>query len=221
MQRGFTPILFLVGIAILVVVAASSYYFGKIQGIYELETSLKDTQNPPQSTPPTYEDKTISADETADWKTFSITPDSSLGYESYQISLPDEWKQIEHSSNFQGREQFQGNSGNSVVVLANNTQVKLSGNLETDAESLIEFEMQYVPGTSYHSPKISNKSGLKLSGQDAMRYDLKLTKPDNIQYDTESLIYLYYKNKLYTIYLFGNDHKTLNKILSTFKFTSP
>lgn len=40
------------------------------------------------------------------WKTYTITPDSSLGYESYQIKLPIKWKQIEHSSNFQNMETF-------------------------------------------------------------------------------------------------------------------
>jgi hypothetical protein len=47
------------------------------------------------------------ADLTANWKMYNITPDPTLGYVSYQLNLPIVWKQIEHSSNFQGTETFQ------------------------------------------------------------------------------------------------------------------
>lgn len=43
---------------------------------------------------------------TEGWTTFTLTPDSTTGYEGYALRLPAAWKQTEHSSNFQGTETF-------------------------------------------------------------------------------------------------------------------
>lgn len=112
MQKGFAPLLILVT-ALVVIAAGATYYFG-IKKPEDFRTKVS-RQNPefwPSLSPgptnyPDYETKPIDTDETANWKTYTIIPDSSLGYGSYQIKLPIIWKQVEHSSNFQSTEKFQ------------------------------------------------------------------------------------------------------------------
>ena len=71
MQKGFAPILILIGILVIMAVAGGAYYFGKSQ-ISKPQSQIETSQTPkpavvPQPTP---------SDETTDWKTFT-----KLGYE--------------------------------------------------------------------------------------------------------------------------------------------
>lgn len=52
-----------------------------------------------------------------EWKTYSITPDSTTGFASYIIKLPSSWKQIEHSSNFQTTETFKDNQNMYTFII--------------------------------------------------------------------------------------------------------
>jgi len=47
------------------------------------------------------------SEKTADWISYDITTEPSLGYMDYLIKVPSPWKRIEHSSNFQDTETFQ------------------------------------------------------------------------------------------------------------------
>lgn len=109
-------ILIIIGIiALLLIVGGGAYYFGKSQTIKSQSQSSIVPSQIPQVTSTQSPAKVI--DETVDWKTYVITPDSSLGYESYQLKLPVGWKQIEHSSNFQGTETFQGGQNMYQLVI--------------------------------------------------------------------------------------------------------
>ncbi len=88
-------------IIILVVVAialAGAYYLGIQKPVIYPNSSPKDSISSINDS--------ANPDLKADWKIYNITPDSASGYESYQVKLPASWKQVEHSSNFQGTESF-------------------------------------------------------------------------------------------------------------------
>lgn len=77
MQKGFAPVLILVGILVIMAIAGGAYYFGKIS-------------NKPTPTPPlvTQTQPTKAVDETANWKTFVNT------VYGYSISYPSDWSVV-------------------------------------------------------------------------------------------------------------------------------
>lgn len=82
---------------------------------------------------------------TANWKTYQITNDPATGYPDYEIKLPLGWKQIEHSSNFQGSETFQDSrkEGSIRIDILKNSSKSLTGFLaELDKENQTGWEGQ-------------------------------------------------------------------------------
>jgi hypothetical protein len=93
------------------------------------------------------------------WKTYKITPDQSLGFENYNLSLPASWKQIEHSSNFQDTETFQDtipNATNYVLI------IKQMSNLNSDTKKPYT-NLREATGLSY------DVTQMKVDGQIAAR----------------------------------------------------
>lgn len=91
--------------------------FGVLLGVggyagYQEFASIKPStqQEVPEPSP-------TSADETAGWKTYTITPEPATGYSAYNVTVPAAWNQIEHSSNFQSAEKFQDPEGTFVLTI--------------------------------------------------------------------------------------------------------
>ncbi len=73
-QKGFTPIIILVGILVIVAIAGGAYYFAKSQSVKPETTSFPNsvqTTQSPQSTSVSQSTSTPSADETANWKSYT------------------------------------------------------------------------------------------------------------------------------------------------------
>jgi hypothetical protein len=87
-------------LACLLIFGFGGYYLGKQSSDKNLisESSLTPTLSPTSSQ---------ISDKTADWTSYDITTEPSLGYVDYTIKMPPSWKRIEHSSNFQDTETFQ------------------------------------------------------------------------------------------------------------------
>ncbi|MDO8657270.1 MAG: hypothetical protein Q7K55_00915 [Candidatus Levybacteria bacterium] len=104
------PILFIIFI-FLIIFGSGVYYFLGVKGfksISQTNPNSPSLSNTWKNSPTPTIDETANPDQIGvNWKTYTITPDSSLGYADYQIRLPITWEQIEHSSNFQGKETFQ------------------------------------------------------------------------------------------------------------------
>lgn len=76
MQRGFTPIMLLVGILVLALVGGGAYYFGTLKNTPQTQDYVLISQTPkPTQTP----------DETANWKTYT---DEQSGY---SMKYPVDW----------------------------------------------------------------------------------------------------------------------------------
>lgn len=76
MQKGFAPILILVGILIIMVVAGGAFYFGR------QTTPKPQTQNPVVTSTP---QPSPSPDETSNWKTYTNTKNG------YSFKYPSDW----------------------------------------------------------------------------------------------------------------------------------
>jgi hypothetical protein len=153
-------------------------------------------------------------DSTSNWKRYNVL--------NFQVKIPNHWNYIDDIIQFNDSSTLDGKSNIiGILDLSNNTSVLLKNNLDADAKALVDFEMNYAPGTSYHEPTLINSFSLEIDHQKAIRYDINLSnKFDELPYDKESFIYFYYKSKLYSINMYGDDTKTMNQILSTFKFTN-
>lgn len=132
-------ILIIIGvIALILIVGGGAYYFGKSQATKSQSQSSIVPSQIPQGTPTLSPVQVI--DETVNWKTYAITPDSSLGYESYRLKLPVGWKQIEHSSNFQGTETFQdGQNVYKLVIEEKKNYNDQTGKPFTSLKELVGF----------------------------------------------------------------------------------
>ncbi len=204
-QKGFIPVII---ILVVLIGFVGIYYLGTLK---PKNTTVNPTSTPTILNSPSSvaTSKPAIPDPTANWKTY-LVPNL-----NFEIKIPQSWSQLENKSH------FKDSKNNEIVVIIDSNGVSLKNDLSVDAKELIEYELNYVPGTSYHSPKIVNTTNTNISGQDAIRYDIDLTKPvDKLPYNKESLIYLYKDSQIYTIYLYGNDVNTMNQILSTFKFTN-
>jgi|GEM_PF-3384263 hypothetical protein len=120
MQKGFAPVLILVGILVIIGVAAGAYFFGKSQ-VTKSESQNQTAVSPnsqPIMTP------TSSSDETANWKTFS----SKYGY---SLRYPVEW----------GAAESVGSKG--VVIWSKPEYLKLSEELAQgfDKEDFASIEV--------------------------------------------------------------------------------
>ncbi len=101
-EKGFTPLIIILGLVIALGIAGGAYYLGtkKPASSGVSTNSVIPSQTTKSTSAP------ITKDQTRDWKIYSITPDASLGYASYLLKLPADWKQIEHSSSFPATETF-------------------------------------------------------------------------------------------------------------------
>lgn len=154
---------------------------------------------------------TLIPDVTANWTTYSITPDPSLGYASYVIKLPASWKQIEHSSNFQDTETFQDDLTNSTYKLIihqeknyNNqtgkpyATLREATGLSYDVTTLVVDKQQAVRVL----PRAGSESDFKLiffSRDNKLIFSIELDTPRDGSKITEGEV-------------------LFNQILSTFKF---
>ena len=84
----------------LVVFGFGGYYLGKQTSNTDLVSESNLTQVPSPA-------PSKGSDKTADWTSYDITTEPSLGYVDYVVKVPSSWKRIEHSSNFQDTETFQ------------------------------------------------------------------------------------------------------------------
>lgn len=80
-------------------------------------------------------------DETANWKTYTITPEPATGYSAYKVNVPGAWKQIEHSSNVQRAETFQDPEQTFVLTI--------------EQEKNTFDTLQDVAGVSYPLPTLT------------------------------------------------------------------
>lgn len=119
-QKGFAPIIILV-LVVLVVIGYFSYKnWAKVQTVV--------TPTPATTTDPT-----------ANWKTYTITTDSALNLDNYQVKLPSTWVQIEHSSSFQNTETFQDTATNFIYQLIINQDKNLNPQTKKPYSTLKEF----------------------------------------------------------------------------------
>jgi len=92
------PLVIIFSLLALVLLASTAFLYYQNQQLKSILASYQILITPsPAATP----------DVTANWKTYTITPDPATGYASYNIKLPAQWKQIEHSSSSQSTETFQ------------------------------------------------------------------------------------------------------------------
>lgn len=192
----------LAGIVFLTFIISAFFAGMKYQGVIDLiksqQANLVTTK--PSPTP----------DPTASWKTYAITPDSSLGYASYQIKLPADWKQIEHSSNFQSIETFQDTQNIYKLV------IKEQKNFNNQTAKPF-VNLREVTGLSYDAPiTVDEQQGtqfLPRAGSEYIYKALFFSKDTKLVYSI-------------TLETPGdgskiNEGKVLfNQILSTFKFTN-
>lgn len=155
MQKGFSIIwiiLVLVGILILVVVAVGSYYFGKMKGVYDLETSLGSIPKPSTSTP--------IPSETANWKTYT---DNTFGF---SFKYPANWKIDQIPNNTSGRDINFFKEGEKKVPTTN---MHTKGNevfriMTYGDESIFEnLKSSVVPAPQ--AITVNGKPALKMDGQ--------------------------------------------------------
>jgi len=84
----------------LVIFGFGGYYLGR-------QSSNKNFVSESKLTPAPSPAPSQISDKTADWTSYDITTEPSLGYIDYTVKIPSSWKRIEHSSNFQDTETFQ------------------------------------------------------------------------------------------------------------------
>ncbi|MCL5411727.1 MAG: hypothetical protein M1150_03235 [Patescibacteria group bacterium] len=149
-------------------------------------------------------------DSTANWKTYKITSDSSLGYESYQIKLPSTWKQVEHSSNFHGTEVFQDEQ--SVYKLSIREQKNYNDQTKKPYASLKE-----LGGSSY------DRDTLNVGSQQAVkvlpRAGAENTYGVSFFSKDEELVYSIALDTPVDGSKVREGETVFNQILSTFQFT--
>jgi hypothetical protein len=122
--------------------------------------------------------------QTLKWTTYDITPDTSLDLHSYKVSLPENWKQIEHSSNFQDLERFWDKYDSPTYQLNIQEQKNLNSQSGKPYASLKEFV-----GLPYDTPK------LNIDTQDALQ-PLPRTGSENI----------------FKVFFFSKDHTSIFSI---------
>lgn len=146
----------------------------------------------------------------ADWKTYTIMPDESLGYASYQIKVPQTWKQIEHSSNFQNKETFQdGQNMYQLVIGEQKNYNDQTGKPFTDLKEFTGFpyDLPTLNVDGQQASKVLPRAGsetiyevLFFSRDAKIIYNLTLETPRNGSKAQEGEV-------------------LFNQILSTFRFT--
>lgn len=207
MQRGFSPILILVGIVLVIVMVGGVYYLRIFQSTKsitqnsEVTTILKLTPIPSKST----------TDETANWKSYT---NKDIGIE---IKYPDNLKKTPDSANGDYAE-FNIYAPSNIEYLEIKTRPIFSSSIEKekkyDISSYVPYEAQYVGQTV-------------LAGKEAFLYKTEkaiIPEPDGnerlIGYPYQKyIIYLTNKKKVEIGYFGTGKTKDLfEKILSTVKF---
>lgn len=115
---------------------------------------------------------------------------------------------------------FKSDSSNRAVIYNDIHRRNIEKNLEEASQSLIDYTLKYIPVISYNSPKIINVSKINLNNQPAIRYIVRMEKPKEYAYSNDELYiyHIYYKNRLWSVELYGDNKTQLNQILSSFKF---
>lgn len=144
MQKGFAPILILVGILVVGLIAGGAYYLGKSQ------VSKPQTQNPvvfsqtPLSTPM----PSSIQDETADWKPYTFD-------EGFSVSFPSDWSQAERKNSFISSDK----QGQIDITVMQRSSQYLNMPLADYAKIAFPAEVSVLP-TSSSTERITTISGI-------------------------------------------------------------
>lgn len=219
MQRGFTPVIILVGILVITVIVGGAYYFGKSKSVKPEAVSSPNPVVASQTPQPTAISQTISSssstttDETANWKTHIDQENN------FYFKYPSNWLMKS------------GNLPNSTPVFQKpNTQYDDSGRLaegsfvfayfvNTD-KTLNQLEVEkraYQPDKNSDAPTVQSINRINISGVDVLK-ELSNNGPSALSLtvikDGKEIV-------LSCNYQLNNIEgtSTCNQIISTFKFT--
>ncbi len=222
MQKGFAPILILVGILVIIGVAGGAYYFGKSQvSKSQLPNPVVASQTPQPTTAP---QPSSASDETANWKTYTND------YWKFQFQYPPTWallpgyKPTDISFDIINFD-YEANRPQTQAESLSRPPVQVPPEFRiamyiyknyTKSEQLIkEFEQ------SKEKFSVSNIKQIQINSHPAIEYDLTSSTTNKPMVDTviESnngyiIRFRYWKEANNT-----QDTSNYYQILSTFKFT--
>lgn len=211
MQKGFAPILILVGILVLIGVVGGAYYLIKNQTNKTVSQndlnspSLVDTWRNEKSPQPS------NLDETANWKTYTNNV--------IRFTYPQAW------------EVYSKEKENFVAILdkdSNDVRFFLADNLPFKPSKQMTFEERAEAHKNYWaystselgdaSPKQMSKTKIAVDGNDGIKYVFRLENTGS-KFRQAVWVYLPYDGeKFISIRSVGVDEEVINQILSTIKF---
>lgn len=207
MQKGFTPILLLIGVLVVAAVAVGTYYLGKFSSKNSYTppiTQLPSPTNTSYSTP----SPSSSSDETANWKIYTNNKVGfSLKYPPRYIkpTVPGSERPID----------VNGSEDNIAIEFSTSTSDYISLSVIPFSKSLNELKTY---GGDVDAETMFLRNGPLIDGSESRWY---VIKKDSINYKRYKVDFLGKGHGFTLEYDENHSEREVNQVLSTFKFTTP